>query len=66
MKKSFMRKQKPIQLELHKGCMGCSSNCLYNNPVTTKFKNQSASDDKYGCNTSKGKNEIFKRIFKTR
>jgi hypothetical protein len=50
-----MRKIKPAVLEMHKGCKGCSANCIFNNPVTTKFKNSSSSDKKYGCNTSQRK-----------
>lgn len=50
-----MRKPKPQPLELHKGCKGCSANCIYNKPITTKMKNQQATNVKYGCNTSKGK-----------
>ena len=53
--KPFMRKQKPIPLEMHKGCRGCSANCLFNSLVTTRLKNSQASDIKYGCNTSKRK-----------
>ena len=48
-----MRKPRRIPLELHKGCRDCKANCVFNNPVTTKSKNLSASDIKYGCNTSR-------------
>jgi hypothetical protein len=55
MKQVTTRKQKPIQLEMHKGCLGCTRQCVYNGLVTTKFKNQSGSalSSKYKCNTSK-------------
>lgn len=55
MKQKIIRKQKPIPLELHKGCRGCTNQCVYNKLVTTKLKNSQVSDIKYGCNTSKGK-----------
>lgn len=50
-----MRKPKQLPLELHKGCKNCSAHCQFNKPVTTKFKNQQAPNNKYGCNTTKGK-----------
>ena len=53
MKHSIIKKQKPIPLELHKGCRGCARQCVYNGLVTTKNKNSQSFDDKYGCNTTK-------------
>lgn len=53
--KNYVRKPKKIPLELHKGCKGCKANCRFNSSVTTRAKNQQASDIRYGCNTSKRK-----------
>lgn len=49
------KKPKKVELVSHKGCRGCGKVCQFNKPVTTKNKNQQASDVKFGCNTSKGK-----------
>lgn len=53
--KNFTRKQKPVTLEMHRGCKGCTAKCIFNKPVTTRFKNQQTPNMKYGCNTSKVK-----------
>lgn len=53
MRQKITKKPKKIPLEFHKGCRDCKARCLFNSLCTTKTKNQSASDMKYGCNTSK-------------
>lgn len=55
-----MQKPKKVPLEFHKGCRGCIKNCLWNNPVVTKEKNQSASNNLFGCNSRKqNENSIY-------
>jgi len=44
--------KKRIPLERHKGCRGCTRNCLWNGNVVTKEKNQAASNNLYGCNST--------------
>jgi len=53
MKQTITKKPKPIPLEAHRGCRGCTRQCVYNGLVTIKAKNSQAFDLKYGCNTSK-------------
>lgn len=53
MKQKITKKPRQIQLEFHKACRNCKARCIYNRLCTTKTKNQSASDMKYGCNTTK-------------
>jgi len=54
MSQPFTNKIKKISLEFHKACKGCTASCIYNKLVTTKDKNSSMKDIKYGCNTTKG------------
>lgn len=62
MKQIITKKQKPIALEMHKGCHGCKASCQFNGLVTTRVKNMSSKDITYGCNTSRKRNEIIHKL----
>ena len=49
------KKPRKVELVPHTGCKGCGKVCQFNGCVTTKNKNQQTSDNKFGCNSSKGK-----------
>jgi len=53
------KRQKP--LEYHKGCKGCTRECIFNRPCVSFEKYQQESDKKYGCNSSLKPVPVFKK-----